>query len=82
MPENSLTLGDKIRIARKRKGLTLEGLAEGTAMSKQQIAAWEGDLHDIRMESLERLVAALGISTVELLSIGPDADSEPCHAKT
>ena len=69
-----LTLGDRLRIARKRAGFTLEVLGERITppMSIQQLAAWEGDVHDIRVNSLDRIAAALGTTASEILGIEAD----------
>ena len=64
-----MTTGDKIRQARKTRGLTLEQVAHRCGRHKQQLAAWESDLNDIRLGNLEAVARALGMSVVELLSI-------------
>jgi transcriptional regulator with XRE-family HTH domain len=65
------TLGDKIRVLRKEKGLTLEQLAEKTESSKGYI--WELENRETKKpsaEKLQKIAEELGVTTEFLLDEG------------
>lgn len=65
------TLGDKIRLLRKKKGLTLEHLAEKTESSKGYI--WELENRETKRpsaEKLQKIAVALDVTTEFLLDEG------------
>lgn len=63
-----MTTGEKIRSARLKRKLTLADVGDRCGMTKQQLAAWEGDINDIRLGSLEKVAAALKMTASQLLA--------------
>lgn len=62
-----MTLGEKIRHARKCSGMSQEQLAERMCVSRSAIAKWETDKGMPDIENLKLLSRLLGISTDSLL---------------
>lgn len=56
------TIGDRIRLARKRAGLNQAALAERLGVSQPAVANWESGVHDPRRVVLAKLADALGTS--------------------
>lgn len=77
-----MTLGEKIRCARKFCGLSQEQLAEKLCVSRSAIAKWETDKGLPDVENLRLLARLLGVSVDSLLEDGSEASSavlrEPC----
>lgn len=68
-----MTLGEKIRYARKCYGLSQEQLASKLCVSRSAIAKWETDKGMPDVENLKMLSKLLGISVDALLDdSGPD----------
>ncbi len=67
-----MTLGQKIKEARRRAGLSQEQLAEKLIISRSAIAKWEADVGTPDIENLKALSAALEISIDHLLDDTPD----------
>ena len=66
--------GNYIRDKREAKGLTQEQLAELVDVTSRSIQNWEnGKVSSIKLEKLDRLAAALGVSINEIRS-GQDLD--------
>lgn len=65
--EEYMTLGKKIRFARKRRGLSQEQLAEKMCVSRSAIAKWETDKGMPDVENLKILSRFLGVSVDSLL---------------
>lgn len=70
-----MTLGEKIRFARKRCGLSQEQLAEKLCVSRSAIAKWETDKGLPDVENLKQLSRLLGVSVDSLLDDSSDAGS-------
>lgn len=70
-----MTLGEKIRYARKCYGLSQEQLANKLCVSRSAIAKWETDKGMPDVENLKLLSRLLGISLDTLLD-----DTDPAHA--
>lgn len=70
-----MTLGEKIRQARKSCGLSQEGLAEKLCVSRSAIAKWETDKGMPDVENLKLLSRLLNVSVDYLLHEEDDADS-------
>lgn len=69
------TIGDRLRSARKRRGLTQAELAERSGVSVSLIRKLEqGELDDTRLETARRLAIALRMETSALI-VRPDADA-------
>ncbi len=78
-----MTLGEKIRYARKRTGLSQEQLAEKMCVSRSAIAKWETDKGLPDIENLKTLARLLCVSVDSLLDDSDDTEStvirEPCN---
>ena len=70
-----MTLGEKIRYARKCSGLSQEQLAEKMCVSRSAIAKWETDKGMPDVENLKILSRLLHISVDQLLDDSTDAGS-------
>lgn len=69
-----MTLGEKIKEARKQCGLSQEQLAEKMAVSRSAIAKWETDKGLPDVENLKALSQLLSVSIDYLLDNGEDLD--------
>lgn len=73
------TLGQRIRAARIRKGITQEQLAEAMLTKKSMISYYENDHGDMKQSMIAELAKTLG-TTVEYLVCGtqktPDLDAD------
>ena len=65
-----MTLGEKIKEARKQCGLTQEQLAEKMALSRSAIAKWESNLGLPDVENLKSLAQLLNVNIDYLLDDG------------
>src|SRR5258708_31121544 len=66
-------IGNRVREARKRRGLTQKELAVASGLSISLVTKLEsGALDGVRLETAHRLAVVLGLPTSELAS-GPDA---------
>ncbi len=78
-----MTLGEKIRYARKSCGLSQEQLSQKMCVSRSAIAKWETDKGIPDIENLKILSRLLGVSVDALLDDSVDADTavirEPYH---
>lgn len=70
-----MTLGEKIRCARKYCGLSQGQLAERLCVSRSAIAKWETDKGMPDVENLKMLARLLHVSVDSLLDDSTDADS-------
>ena len=69
--ENKETLGKRIAMLRKEKGLTQEQLAEKVGVSAQAVSKWENDVSCPDITLLPLLADILGVTVDELLGIKP-----------
>ena len=67
MTEDVSTIGQRIRLARTRRGVTQEELAKLVGKSKQLISAWEGNRSELLSSSLASLARALFVDVGWLL---------------
>ncbi|WP_297197476.1 helix-turn-helix domain-containing protein [uncultured Flavonifractor sp.] len=67
-----MTTGQKIKSARLKAGMTQAELAKKLGVSYQNIGQFERDIRKPKIDTLNRIAFALGVSYVELLS---DEDS-------
>ena len=72
--ETGITLGEKLKSARKRAGLTQEQLAEKLFVSRQAITKWEADKGMPDIENLKQLSKLLDSSIDYLLDSGESID--------
>ena len=63
-----MTLGEKIREARKQNGLTQQEMADKLMVSRQAITKWESDKGMPDIENLKVLSSLLGVSVDYLIS--------------
>ena len=68
-PDIALTIGDRIRQARKAAGLNQSALAERVGVTQPAVANWESGVHDPRRVVLAKLADALD-TPVEWLAEG------------
>ena len=71
-----MTLGEKIRVARRKCGLSQEQLAERMSVSRSTIAKWETDKGLPDVGNLKVLARLLNVSVDQLLDEG-EAMEEP-----
>lgn len=69
-----MTLGEKIKQARKNSGLTQEQIAEKLMISRPAITKWESDKGIPDIENLKALSKLLDVSIDYLLNDGEDID--------
>lgn len=69
-----MSLGEKLKLARKNAGLTQEQLAEKVLVSRQAISKWEADRGMPDIENLKRLSKLLDLSIDSLLNTGENID--------
>ncbi len=87
--EQKETLGKRIAMLRKEKGLTQEQLAEKVGVSAQAVSKWENDLSCPDITLLPLLSDILGVTVDELLGVKPiephviilDKDETPNEGK-
>lgn len=72
------TPGDRVREARKRRGMTQRELAEASGLSLSAVKKIEqGTLGALRLETARRLAVALGVPTLAIVDPSPPEPSEP-----
>ncbi len=69
-----MTLGEKIKAARKNAGLTQEQMAEKLMISRPAITKWESDKGIPDIENLKAISTLLDVSLDYLLNDGEDID--------
>jgi transcriptional regulator with XRE-family HTH domain len=67
-----MTIGQRIRTARKAAGLTQADLAKILDIPYQGVSQWERDLRNPKMETLEKIATALNISVFDLMGVQED----------
>lgn len=65
-----MTVGERIRSARKAAGLTQAQLAKKLGVPYQSVGQWERGTRNPKYETLERIAAALETSASELMGLG------------
>ena len=70
-----MTLGEKIKEARKQCGLSQEQLAEKMAVSRSAVAKWEANNGLPDVDNLKSLAAMLNVSIDYLLDNGEPIDT-------
>ena len=66
-----MTVGEKIRLLRKSKGLTQDAVAFDLGVSRQAIAKWEGGQSSPNSENLIKLANLLSVPIDELTDTKP-----------
>lgn len=67
MTDLRITTGERVRILRDRAGLTMRALAERSGVHVSTICATEIGKTQARVETLQSLAAALGVTVAALL---------------
>lgn len=62
-----MTTGQLIKAARKKAGITQKELGERLGIAYQSVAQWENDLRRPKLDTLQRIAAALGTTVNWLL---------------
>lgn len=73
-----MTIGKRIQALRKEKGLTQKELGEKLGVSASMIGQYETDLRKPKIETLEKISAALGVAVsdiVDVSTISPSLNS-------
>ncbi|HUY45877.1 MAG TPA: helix-turn-helix transcriptional regulator [Streptosporangiaceae bacterium] len=70
--------GDRIKEARKRRGMTQRKLAESAGLSLSAVKKIEqGTLNQLRLETAHRLAMTLGLTTMAIVGPAPQPPPEP-----
>lgn len=64
-----MTIGERIKQARKNAGLTQKKLGEKLGISYQTVAQWENNLRHPKLETLQKIAGALNISVEDLFGV-------------
>lgn len=76
-------LGDRLVLARERKGMKQVDLAEALGVSKACVNYWEKDKREPSVKDIKRLCSILDINADDLLGICPaPAEQEPNEEQT
>ena len=78
-----MTIGERIKKARKNKGWSQSELGQVLGVSQQMIAQFENSKRRPKLETLDKIASALDVGVLDLLGdivLSPDADSD--HSKT
>jgi transcriptional regulator with XRE-family HTH domain len=70
-PHDTLTTGERLRLLRKRRGLTLRQLAVQTGVSDTSLSEYESDRRQASAEAIRALAIALETSADYLLRLKP-----------
>lgn len=65
-----MTLGERIKSARRECGMTQKDLADKTGMTYQQISQYERNERRPKLETLQRIAVALGCYVADLMPNG------------
>ncbi|WP_158098255.1 helix-turn-helix transcriptional regulator [Faecalibacterium sp. An192] len=71
-----MTTGQLIKAARKKAGMTQEELGKKIGVSGSSMAQWENDLRNPKLDTLQRIAAALGVPVQDLISDWEAVDKE------
>ena len=66
---NAMQIGERIKAARKKAGLTQKQLGGKMGISYQAVAQWENDLRNPKIESLRAIANALEVPLRDLISV-------------
>lgn len=62
-----MTTGQRIKAARKNAGMTQAELADKLCIPYQSVSQWERNTRNPKIETLNRIAAALGVEALELV---------------
>lgn len=63
-----MTLGERIRVLRNSRNVSLRRLSEITGVSKTTLSDIENDTKNTSLETIEKIARAFGLTTAQLLS--------------
>lgn len=63
-----MTIGQRIRLARSKVGISQKGLAEKLGVSASMIGQYESDVRKPKFETQQRIAEALGVEVYEIFS--------------
>lgn len=66
---HGLSLGERIHLLRKRRGMSLEALAAAVGVSHQALSGYERGLHEPTAGTLARVATSLGTTTDYLVGL-------------
>lgn len=69
-----MTIGQKIKDLREKRGLTLEEVGNKVGVGKSTVRKWENDIIDMKRDKIAKLAETLGCSPLYLL--GYEIDEE------
>lgn len=73
-----MTVGERIKNLREKKGYTLEELGEKIGVGKSTVRKWEnGMIKNMRRDKIQALAEVLGCSPLYILGYGDDDDLFP-----
>lgn len=70
-----MTIGDKIKAARRDKGLTQKELGDKLGVSASMIGQYETGNRNPKFETIQEIASALGIGVSEIMDITPISSS-------
>lgn len=79
---HGLSLGERIHLLRKRRGMSLEALASAVGVSHQALSGYERGAHEPTAGTLAKLARALGTSTDYLVGLSHSATPSRRGGKT
>lgn len=62
-----MTIGERIKLARRKANITQADLATKLDIPFQSISQWERDVRKPKLETLQRIATALGVSVSSLM---------------
>ena len=71
------TIGERVMLMRRRRGLTQQDLATRAQMSKTALNRLENGLQSVYVERLATLARLLGVSADYLLGLSPEVQPAP-----
>ena len=77
-----MTMGEKIRDARKASKLSQEEMAELVGVARGAVSSWENGKKTPGGKNLEKIASALGVSTDYLMGRGTDTKKEALSAES
>lgn len=77
-----MTMGEKIRDARKASKLSQEEMAELVGVARGAVSSWENGKKTPGGKNLEKIASALGVSTDYLMGRGTDTKKEASSAES
>lgn len=71
-----MTIGDRIKSARKKAGITQAELAKRLGISYVGVSQWENNLRNPKIETVQRIASALNVSIVDLVGTADELNGQ------